>query len=119
MSKSPDQLEQEVERMVQFGIELRPYWIRYQTYVQESGSIYPTSPAHPSRMHETGLRCRRIRNHCSLPRDFVAEQLGVPPVQLAAFEGGLIPPVDLPEGFAQNLSEILRRGLETKTSQQK
>lgn len=42
----------------------------------------------------------------------VAEELALHPAQLAVFEGGLIPPQDMPEGFEKQLATLLLSRLE-------
>lgn len=102
---------EEVADLVNFAEELQPFYECYKTYSTAAGDIDPNSPNHPDKMHEIGNHCRAIRKRCLLSRNSVAEQIGVPPVQLAAFEGGLIPPADLPEGFGDKLSNVLSEAL--------
>lgn len=109
-------LEEDMKEFEQFAEQLTPYHHRYMVYLSRLESIDPKSSSHPIKMMETGFRCRAIRKQCGLSRDEIAQQVGVELVQLAAFEGGLIPPADLPEGFAQKLSAVLTKGLEQKAT---
>lgn len=101
----------ELEELEQFREKLLPYYHRYMDYVARATD--PTSPSHPVRMRQIGHHYRVLRRHAGLSRAKVAEEMGGDPVQLAAFEGGLIPPEDLPQGFPERLSQFLGGALGT------
>ena len=97
--------EEIAQEMEQFEEKLIPYYNRFLIHTKRV--IDPASPSRPDRMKEIGVRCRDIRKACRLKREEVARMMDIDPVQLVAFERGLIPPMDLPEEFAQKLSTIL------------
>lgn len=110
MSIPEDLTQQELNELAQFREKLLPYYHRYMEYVARVTD--PASPSHPDQMRERGRRFRLARKQAGFSRAAVAEQMGVDPVQLAAFEGGLIPSDDLPEGFVERLRKILSDALE-------
>lgn len=103
-------IDEELWELDQFREKLLPYYHRYAKYVARVTD--PASPSHPDQMRENGRRFRLARKQAGLSRAVVAEQMGVDPVQLAAFEGGLVPPDDLPEDFVRRLRKILSDALE-------
>ena len=98
--------EQGVMELDRFEEQLLPYYHRFMVYVATVKD--PKSPSHPDRMRETGLRYRSIRKHIGISKADLAVRLNDDPGRLAAFEGGLIPTADLPEGFVDGLNQILR-----------
>ena len=63
-------------------------------------------------MREIGNRTREIRRDADLSRREVAWRMDIDHVQLAAFEGGLVPQTDLPRWFPQRLGAVLSAALE-------
>lgn len=109
---TPEKLE-ELEELDRLMEALLPYYHRYAEYVARITD--PASPSHPDRMQEIGRGFRRARKAAGLSKDEVAQRMGADPVQLAAFEGGLIPSDDLPEGFVEKLKVVLLQALEPKS----
>lgn len=113
MGKRPEQGQSDEEEIIGLSEALEPYLKRYMLSVAraEAGKIDPKSPEHPNNMRRSGLEIRLMRRSLGLLYEEVAEGIGVDPVQLRAFEGGLIPSADLPKGFARDLSMFLRGAL--------
>lgn len=103
---------EELAKLDQFREAMIPYYHRYAEHVARVTD--PASLSHPDRMREKGRRFRLARKQAGFSRAAVAKQMGVDPVQLAAFEGGLVPPEDLPEDFERRLAKILSDALEAQ-----
>lgn len=100
-----DITEAESKDIERTGEQLLPYFHRLIEYARRVTD--PNSPSHPDRLRENGLNYRSMRHKTRLSREEVSKRMGVDSVQLAAFEGGLIPSDDLPEDFVQRLNSAL------------
>lgn len=104
-----DEQVDEVKELDRFGEELLPYFHRYMVTVALVKD--PTSPSHPDRLRQDGLRYRSIRKKAGLTRAELAKRMNEDPVRLAAFEGGLVSPNDLYPDFEQSLKRLLTEEL--------
>lgn len=86
-----------------------PYFRRYMQTIRTVTD--PSSPSHPNKVKEVGHRVRTIRRISGIPRDAVAEQTQVDRFQYMAFEGGMVPIADMPEGFSMNFARVMRNAL--------
>lgn len=98
-------IEAELISTIRNGEQLLPYLNRHMENVRRNTD--PNFPSHPDKLIERGQGYQNTRINLGLERDNVARRMNIDPVQLMAFEAGLIPPDDLPEGFIQQLNSIL------------
>ncbi len=111
----PDEPIDETTQLQDFKQKLTPYYAKYLMHLRKPVED-PESPSNPDKMLENGRRFRSIREEVKLSRALVAQMIGTEdPVQLAAFEGGIVPLSDLPEGYPQKLSQVLKVALDVNS----
>jgi hypothetical protein len=94
-----------VQRLQLAKGKMLPYLHRFLIHTDQEYD--PSSPSHPEQMRARGHEYRKRRNDLQLLRETVAGRMKDDQVRLAAFEGGLIPPDQVPHYFTWELDRVL------------
>lgn len=102
--------KEQVEELERFRVKLLPY---YHAYLLQASKAN-LSQGYFEQLKEIGEAICYIRKFVGFSREEISQLVGVDSVMFAAFEGGLMAPIDLPDGFVEKLNSVLQHAIMEK-----